>query len=204
MLLRIALVVAGLLVALAVVSQLALPSIAEKRIEDRLTAGGGSADVSLSAFPAARLLFSDGDRIAVSGSGLELDLQSEANAFEKLDGFDQVDIHLDDFRAGPFQVRTFALTRDGGAPYRLTTVATTTGAGLGDFAARRVGLPSGPLFRFFEQQIPGAADRIPIRASVQLRSDGGRIVVLSGGATVAGIPTGPLVALITQAIVVRL
>jgi hypothetical protein len=37
-----------------------------------------------------------------------------------------------------------------------------------------------------------------------LQSDDGRIVVVSGGGTVAGIPTGPLAELITSAIVIQL
>ena len=48
--------------------------MAEHRIEDRLTDGGGTADVSLDAFPAARLLFGDGTKLSVTGSGLDLDL----------------------------------------------------------------------------------------------------------------------------------
>jgi hypothetical protein len=45
---------------------------------------------------------------------------------------------------------------------------------------------------------------IPIDLRMALRSDGGRAVVVSGGGTVAGIPTGPLAELITAAISVRL
>jgi hypothetical protein len=39
---------------------------------------------------------------------------------------------------------------------------------------------------------------------MELESDGGRVRVVSGGATVAGVPTGPLAELITSMIVVRL
>ena len=63
------LVVALALLALAAASQLVIPPIAEHRIEDRLTDGGGTADVSLQAFPAARLLFGDGTRLSITGSG---------------------------------------------------------------------------------------------------------------------------------------
>jgi hypothetical protein len=38
---------------------------------------------------------------------------------------------------------------------------------------------------------------------MELRSDGGRIVVVSGGGTVAGMPTGPLAELITSAVALR-
>jgi hypothetical protein len=201
---RILLAIAALVAAVMVIGQFAIPSIGEHRIESRLTQGGGSADVSLSAFPAVRLLFDDGDRIEVAGAGLDLPLEEETNAFEKLDGFDQVEVRLDSFRAGPFQVGHFALTRDGSAAYRLRSDVSTTGADLADFAASRAGLPNGPLFRFFEGQIPGASARIPIKMDMELESDGGRVRVVSGGATVAGVPTGPLAELITSMIVVRL
>ena len=39
---------------------------------------------------------------------------------------------------------------------------------------------------------------------MELQSDGGRVVVVAGGGTVAGIPTGPLAELITEAIAIRL
>ena len=37
-----------------------------------------------------------------------------------------------------------------------------------------------------------------------MTSDGGRIEVIDGGGTVAGLPTGPLAELITSAIVIQL
>jgi hypothetical protein len=61
-------VVALVLLALLGISQLVIPPIAENRVEDRVTAVGGTADVSMSAFPAARLLFGDGSRLTVSGT----------------------------------------------------------------------------------------------------------------------------------------
>jgi hypothetical protein len=39
---------------------------------------------------------------------------------------------------------------------------------------------------------------------MEMRSDDGRIRVLSGGGTIAGYPTGPLAQFITAAIAVRL
>src|SRR5438477_2853086 len=122
------LVIAGLaLVALLVASQFVIPPVVEQRIESRLTQGGGSADVSVSGFPALRLLFGDGSGITVTGSGLDLGLQQQTDALGKLDGFDHVDVSLRDFQAGPFAVRTFDLTRGGSsAPYHLTSDSRTT------------------------------------------------------------------------------
>jgi hypothetical protein len=200
------LVIAALvLVALFGVSQLVIPPVAEHRIEDRLTDGGGTADVSLQAFPAARLLFGEGTKLSVSGSGLDLGLEQQSNVFDKLDGFDRVEVSLKQFHAGPFAVASFDLTRPApSAPYHLVSSTRTTPGDLAQFGASRLGLPGGPLLRFFTEQALGGSRPIPIDLDMELRSDGGRVVVVSGGGTVAGYPTGPLAELITSTIAVRL
>ena len=199
------LVVALALLALAAASQLVIPPIAEHRIENRLTDGGGSANVSLAAFPAARLLFGDGKRISVSGTGLDLDLEQRTDVFDKLDGFDRVDVNLTEFHAGPFAVASFDLTRPApSAPYHLVSSSRTTPGDLAQYGAAQLGLPGGPLLRFFTEQALGGNRPVPIDVDMELRSDGGRVVVVSGGGTVAGYPTGPLAELITSTIAVRL
>lgn len=190
---------------LAIASQLAIPPLAENRIEGRLTDRGGAAEVSLEAFPAARLLFGDGEELSVNGSGLDLPLEQEANVFESLDGFDRVDVSLTDFRAGPFAVADFDLTRTApSAPYDLVSSSQTTFGALAEYGASQLGLLGGPLLRLFADEAPGGKRPIPIDLDMELRSHGGRLVVVSGGSTIAGIPTGPLAQLITAAVVVRL
>jgi hypothetical protein len=198
-------IVALVLLALLGVSQLVIPPIMESRISNRLTAGGGSADVSLSAFPAARLLFGEGSGITVSGSGLDLTGEaSSGTVFSDLDGYDDVNVNLDDFRAGPFQMQSFDLTRSGSeAPYQLAARGHTTAGDLASFGASQLGLPGGPLAGYLGSQVL-PKDSIPIALDMQLESDGGRVVVTSGGGTVAGIPTGPLAELITSVVVVKL
>ncbi len=186
-------------------SQFVIPSIAEHRIEDRLTSGGGTAGVSVEAVPAVRLLFGDGSRISVTGSGLDLRPQQQSGVLDKLDGFDDVDVHLRDFQAGPFSLSSFDLTRSGSlAPYALITTGQTTPGRLAEFGASQLGLPGGPLLRFLAGQALGGKTPIPIRLDMDLQSDDGRIVVVSGGGAVAGIPTGPLAELITSTIVIQL
>jgi hypothetical protein len=198
------LIAALMLVALAGVSQLLIPPLAERRIENRLTDGGGAAEVSLEAFPAARLLFGDGRQLSVSGSGLDLALQQQANVFDDLDGFDEVDISIDRFRAGPFQVQAFELTRHGSAAtYHFVTRGKTTTGAITSYGASRLGLVGGPLLGAIAAGVTGNRP-FPFDLDMQLRSDSGRIVVVSGGGSVAGFPTGPLAELITSAIVVQL
>jgi hypothetical protein len=49
-----------------------------------------------------------------------------------------------------------------------------------------------------------AETAVPVRLDMELTSEDGRIQVVSGGGTVAGVPTGPLAELITSAVVIRL
>jgi hypothetical protein len=190
-------------VALAIASQLLLPGIAEREVEGRLTEGGGTAAVSLSAFPAARLLFDDGSRFEARASGLDLDLEQRVDVLDRLDGFDEVDVAIDDLVAGPLDVETFELTRDGSGPYHLVSRSQASPADLVDLGADALGLPGGDLFGGLAGQALGDAP-LPIELDMELISSDDGIEVTSGGGTVAGIPTGPLGELITAAIVARL
>jgi hypothetical protein len=195
-------------VVLAVAGQLILPRIAEDQVVDRLTSGGGSASASISAFPAVRLLFGDGDKLEVSGRGLVVPVSGESTgAFNRLNGFDSVSVRLSDVKAGPVTVRRFDLTRDGSDPYRLRSTAYTSLSELAGFGGGQVGgFLGGLALRVGAGEALGATARhpIPIRLDMALADDGGRVVVVGGSGTVAGIPTGPLAELITSAIAIRL
>ena len=196
-------IVVAAVVVLAVAAQLVLPGIGEGQIEDRLTENGGSATAELSATPAVRLLWGDGDRLEVRGSGLDLDLSENPEVLDRLDGFGEVDVSLSDFRAGPFDVTSFELARSGDRPYAVRSTSSTTTAELVEFGTDSLGLPGGGLLGAFAAG--ATTDRpIPIALDMEMESDDGRARVVSGGGTVAGYPTGPLAELITSAIVVRL
>jgi hypothetical protein len=197
----IALITAVVLILVA--SQLLVPGIAERQTEDRLEAGGGTASVSLSAFPALRLLFDDGSRFEARASGLDLDLNQRVDVLDRLDGFSEVDVLIDDLVAGPLDVSRFQLTRDGSDPYHLLSSAQASPAALVDLGADALGLPGGDLFGGLAGQALGDAP-VPIELDMDLVSSEDGIEVTSGGSTVAGIPTGPIGELITSAIVARL
>ena len=198
-------IAAGVVVFVLVASQVLVPSLGERQVEDRLTEGGGSADVTLGAFPAARLLFSDGERFEVEARGLDLAVDEEAEVFDRLDGFSNVAVSIDDSVAGPFELESFALTRDGEEPYRLVATGTTTASALADAGLESVELPGESLADFLLDSLLGDADStVPLELDMELTSDEGRVQVVSGGGTLAGFDTGPLAELVTSAIVVRL
>jgi hypothetical protein len=200
---RWALALIVVVLAVLAVSQLVLPQIAENDVEDRLTEGGGQAQVSVSSVPAARLFFDDGERFEVRASGLDLDLDQRTKVLDRLDGFGEVDVAIDDFIAGPLEIDSFELTRDGSGPYRLVSSSRASAAALVDFGADELGLPGGGILGGLAGQALGNR-KLPLDLDMELTSDGGTIEVVSGGGTVAGIPTGPLGEVITEAIVARL
>lgn len=188
-----------------VASQVLIPNLAERSVERRLTENGGKAEATLGAIPAVRLLFGDGERFEVEASGLELALDQDTDVFDRLDGFGIVDISISDSRAGPFILDSFSLSREALAPYSLTSVGHTSPAALVDYGVSSLDLPGGPFAGLALETLLDDTDvEIPIDVDMQLVSDGGRIRVTGGDATVAGVPAGPFAELITSAVVVRL
>jgi hypothetical protein len=201
---RIAIAALAALLALLALAQLLVPPWAERRIEDRLTEGGGTADASVEAFPAAALALGDGDALEVTGSGLDLEIDPTDRVFERLDGFDRVDIALTEFTAGPFDVDSFALERDGAGAYSMQSALTTTGSALLAYGAERLGVPGSSLLPLITGGSDEANAPIPVDLDMELESDDGRVVVTGGEGEVAGYPAGPLAELITSAIVVQI
>jgi hypothetical protein len=189
-----------------VVTQLVLPPILAGKVEDRLTAHGGRANVDLDALPALRLLAHEGDRFKLAGHGLEFPLDQKQTVFDKLDGFDSVQVRLTDVRAGPFKVRRFELSRGGGGDYKLASSGESTVAQISSYLTS--GLP--PFLSSFlngtARGVTGpAADRpIPFSVEAELASDGGAPRLVRGSGKVAGIPAGPFAALLAQSVVSRL
>jgi hypothetical protein len=204
---RLAIRAALLLAVLVVASQFAVPAIREHVLASHLTDGGGTADVELSAFPAIRLAFGDGDRIEVRGRGLHLQTSSDQlGDVGELNGYDHVDVRLRDSRIGPVSFRNLVIRRDGSFPYRLRASGSTSLAALVDVGASRLGLLEGAAVRLGTRAALSdrAREPIPLHLHVTLATEGGRLVVVGGSGSVAGVKTGPLAALITSAVSVRL
>jgi hypothetical protein len=195
---------AGAAIFLGVTSQILVPSLGEREIEDSLTAGGGEAEVTLGAFPAVRLLAGDGERFEVEAHDLELALDPSEEVFKRLDGFAIVEISIADSKAGPIELERFELTRDGGSEYRLSADGTTSTSSLVDYGIEAE-IPGGGLAGMALDLFGIETDYVvPIDLDMELISDEGRVQVVSGDGTIGGVPAGPLAELITSAVVVRL
>jgi hypothetical protein len=204
---RFLLLLVGVLAVLLVASQLAIPPLAERKVEDRLEAGGGDASAEIGAFPALRLLFGDGDRLEARGEGLRLDVTERQRVLERLDGFDEVDVELVDFLVGPFELDAFVMTRgEGERRYRTAfsgrasprEVATFLGSETGGFLGGLLGdLAAGSL--------PGGGEApLPIRLRAEVESRDGRVEVTDTTGSVAGVPAGPFAQLVVELVVRRL
>jgi hypothetical protein len=203
--------VAGIVITvalLAVVGQLALPAYYEGRVEDRLEEKGGSADVSVGAFPAVTLLGGRGRELKATGSDLTFDLDDRReDPFGRLDGFEDVDIELTDVDAGSIRIFDFELRREGrDAEYEMRVEATATPAELARELGGAAGGPLGALVGSLATGIlPGAGSaELPLDLNARVRSRDGRPDVTDAQGSVGGLPAGPLAEVVLGAVLDRL
>jgi hypothetical protein len=204
---RIAAISGGVLLLLLLLSQIVLPRLAAGEVEDRLEEHGGDADASLAAFPALRLLFDDGDSFEVEGSGLRLDPRQRLEAFERLEGFDEVSIRLQDIAAGPVDLDSFVLVRDEGERnYELGLQGTTTPREIAAFIGSEAGGPFGrALGEFAGGSLPGGGTtEIPLQVDAIVEARDGEVDVDDVTGSIAGLPAGPLAEIVLNAVVSRL
>jgi len=176
-------------------------------VEDRLTEQGGTAEASVSAIPAVRLLFGSGNRLEAKGEDLELDLSGKKEKiFERLDGFGEVDVTLESSKAGPLEIKTFKLVRESGMEeYRLEMEATSSPRELARFVAEELAGPAGSLLGSVAgAALPQSDAPVPVTLDARLESRDGRPKVTSGGGEVSGVPLGPIAEALVAAVAGRL
>jgi hypothetical protein len=186
------------------ITQGVIPNQAEKKVRDRLTRNGGSADVTIRAIPAVRLLFDDGDELEVDARGIEIPARElRGGSLKELDGFDRMRFEMTRSEVGPFTADRVLLSRDEGEPnYEFTFRGSTSAGQLADFALGS--FPAG--LRALVETLGGrpAEAEIPVRLNAELKSEGGRAQLVSGSGTVAGLPLGGIALPIAGAIISRL
>jgi len=202
---------AGILVALVIVAiaaQLVLPRYLSGRTEERLEEGGGSSKVTLRAFPALTLVTGRGGSIEISGTGLSFDLDDRREQpFERLDGFERVEVALDDLEAGPLALDRFELDRDGRhEAYALTVRGSATPRELaGELGAQAGGALGGLFGSLASGLLPGGGSQsVPLELTATVDSDEGATNVRNATGSVAGVPAGPLTEVVISAVLDRL
>jgi hypothetical protein len=186
---------AGVVVLVLALAQLVLPKIAVQRVRDRVERYGHVSSVSVSAFPALKLLWGDMDRLDVRASSMRVGvtqiggLVSSANASEDLN-FSAAKTRLlaSGLVGGGLQLTDVTLRKRGKT---LSSQATIGEADL------RAALPAG----FEVQPLASGAGSVEVRASgslfgVQASVDG--VITATEGKLVVqpvGIPLGGLLKL---------
>jgi hypothetical protein len=202
-------VVIGVIV-LGGVTQLAIPGYVERNIESSLEerSDGGEAVVDVKAFPAVRLLWGSGDRMEIRGRGLQIDMAERTDdPLGRLDGFDEVDIDLEDLTAGPIDVQAYSLVKnEDDTSYYLRMEAETSPSALAESVGTEVGGGfAGLIAGATEAFLGGGEIDVPIDVEGQVsRGDGGTLDVDAVEASVAGIPAGPFAEVMVQAVLERL
>ena len=190
--------------ALLVLTQLLLPAFLEERVAGRLTEDGGSADVSLSAFPAVRLLWGDGKRFEARGRRLKFVPGRGEQVFSRLDGFSEVRIDVAGLEVEGVDASRFTLTRlRSGDPYRLSMRGQISGRDAAELLGAEAGGPLGGIAGGIAGSVlPGGGEtELPLTVEADLASRGGRAQVVRTNATVAGLPAGPVAELVVGAVV---
>ena len=205
---RLWIVILALLIAVGVAQQLLIPPLAENEVEERIERFGGQVRVNLSAFPALRLLADDGEKIEVVGSGLELDLEDEpVEAFEHLDGFDEVRLALRDLEAGPLLIDSFELQKgEEDETYTLELEGETSPREIAAYVGGQAGGTLGSVLgdAFADAVLPNPGATVPLSIDAVIRSEDGRAQAESASGTVSGIPAGPIAEIVADAVVRRL
>src|SRR4051794_25836259 len=192
----------AVLLAALVILQFALPPYAEHRVEQRLTEHGGNADVSLSAFPAMRLLFKSGGDLSVDATGLSVDLTpGQKDVFNQLDDFTNVDILARASRAGPFSISRFRVHKIGDHLYNVALTGDGTAGDVARYAGSQLGGGFGQALAGLAASALGGFDRrIPFDARMQIDTSSGTPQASNVDGSVAGLPAGPLAQVVANAL----
>src|SRR4051794_16185120 len=110
---RIVAIAAAVVLALLVLAQLLLPHIAASRISSRVGRYGHVEHVSVSAFPAVKLLWGDADSVTVRAGALSLSPKQAAAMLREGRGAEQVDVSARSVRVGTLALTSAVLRKRG-------------------------------------------------------------------------------------------
>jgi hypothetical protein len=150
---KLSLALAGALLLVLVLAQLLLPRIAASTISSRVGRYGSVAHVSVTAWPAVKLLWGSADSVSVRARRLRLTPAQAAKLLSESDGVARMELSAERVQIGPLALTGATLHKRGG---KLSATADVSEAGV------RAALPKGLQVRL-------------------LRSEAGRVEVQAGG-----------------------
>jgi len=112
---RIALVLVGLIVLVLVLAQVFLPGIAASRISSRLKRYGSVQSVSVSAWPALKLLWGSADSVKVRALNLRVTPAQTAKLLWEGRGLSSIEMSATRAQEGPLRLRDVRLRKRGSA-----------------------------------------------------------------------------------------
>jgi hypothetical protein len=171
---RVALAVAGGVLLLLVLGQVFLPKIAASRISSRLTKYGSVQSVSVTAWPAVKLLWGSVDSVKVTARALKVNPAQTAKLLWEARDVSEMDLTASRTQEGPLQLSDVSFRKRGGA---LSAAALTTAG------AVTAALPEG-----IGVQLVGSEG-----GTVRVRASGGLFGVGASVDAVAGASEGKLV-----------
>jgi hypothetical protein len=172
---RIALALAGAVVALLVLAQIVLPRIAANRISSRVGRYGKVVSVHVTAWPAVKLLWGRADSATVRARQLRLSPAQSAKLLWEGRGVSRIDVQAASAQEGPLRLTAVRLRKRGD---KLSAQALASAADV------QAALPPG-----FQVQLLGSA-----RGQVEVRASGGLFGLGASVDAVAEADAGKLVA----------
>ena len=151
----IALAVAGLLLLVLIVAQLVLPGIAEQRIRDQLSRSGTVVLVSISAFPAIKLLWHHADRVVVRLGRYRSGASDLGDSLARTAGVGTLDASAQEVQSGALVLHDATLLKRGS---ELTGTATVM----------NVDLRSAVPFLDKVEPVESSGERLVLRGSASL------------------------------------
>lgn len=163
---------AGALVALLVLAQVFLPGIAASRISSRVGRYGEVQAVSVSAWPAVKLLWGSADSVTVRASSLGISPAQTAKLLSEAGDVNRLTLTAASVREGPLQLTSASLRKHGPELAAQGTMSE---------AAVKAALPAGVRLRLLSSQGGQVRVRASGRASVLgLLGSGASVNVLAG------------------------
>ena len=178
-------IVIGVLVLALVLAQVILPGIAASRISSRIGRYGAVEHVSVSAWPALKLLWGDADSVSVSAGALTLSPSQASALLWEARGVSRMELSAGSVKLGPLQLEAVSLSKRG---EQLSGEGSTTAAQVA--AALPPGVTATLLdSRDGEVEVRAAGGLFGVAAAVRARAEAreGRLVAHPVGFLVEGL-----------------